>query len=144
MRRESVVIAVGILLLVFGLAEGVSAAAGSEVATTSPAPQVEEQDNAPPVGRIGSFRIQSSGQKIVEEDAIRNSIAHPPSQTSPPVPMKRKKPVVIGASTSSSSKNEFRPVTGGEIASDDSLGGTAEKAKTSKGKAAGKKEDSFD
>ena len=144
MRRERAAVAVAALLLALGLTAGVCAASESGVATASPAPQVEEQDNAPPVGRIGSFRIQSSGQKIVEEDAIRNSIAHPPSQTPPPVPMKRKKPVVIGASTSSSSKNEFRPVTGGEIASDDSLGGTAEKAKAPKGKTAGKKEDSFD
>lgn len=144
MRRERAAVAVGTLLLALGLTAGVCAAAGSGVATPPPAPQVEEQDNAPPVGRIGSFRIQSSGQKIVEEDAIRNSIAHPPAETPPPVPMKRKKPVVIGASASSSSKNDFRPVRGGEIASDDSLGGAEEAAKAPKGKAAGKKEDSFD
>ena len=144
MRRESVAVAVGALVLVFGVLAGLGSAAVSGAAANSPPGQVEDQDNAPPVGRIGSIRIQSSGQKIVEDDAIRNSIAHPQSQTTPPVPMKRKKPVVIGASTSSSSKSDFRPVTGGEIARDDSLGGAEESSKTGKGKAAAKKADPFD
>ena len=108
---------------------------------------VEEQEpaGAPPVGKIGSIRIQSSAQKIVEEDAIKNSLAHPPGAIQPPAnggkPSKPKKPVVFGKT---SDKNEVRPVRGGaEMNSYDSLGGSEEKPSAAKGKAA-KKEDSFD
>lgn len=118
------------------------------VSNSSVQAPVEEQEpaGAPPVGRIGSVRIQSSAQKIVEEDAIKNSLAHPPGETPPPAnggkPVKPKKPVVFGKT---SDKNDVRPVRGGaEISSYDSLGGSEEKPSAPKGKAAAKKEDSFD
>lgn len=122
--------------------------AANLVTNSSLHPPAEEQQpaGAPPVGRIGSIRIQSSGQKIVEEDAIKNSIAHPPTETQSTAngtkPIKPKKPVVFGKT---SDKNDIRPVRGGaEMSSYDSLGGSEEKPSAPKGKAAGKKEDSFD
>jgi hypothetical protein len=149
MRRKKLQTAVNAfatILVVTASATAIHAA--GMVTNPSVQAQTEEQNSEglPPVGKIGSFRIQSSAQKIVEEDAIKNSLAHPPSGAPAAAtgtkPVKPKKPVVFGKT---SDKNEVRPVRGGaEIGSYDSLGGSEEKPSTAKSKAPGKKEDSFD
>ena len=117
------------------------AAAGNTVNSS----QDGELDNSSPVVPIKpvNARIQSSGQKIVEEDALRNQAGG----STPPVPppsganMKKMKKVTV---EKSSEKSEGRQMYGpSAIQSDDSLSSDAEaKGKSAKGKAA-TKEDPF-
>jgi hypothetical protein len=149
MKRNELLTAVGAFAAILVVTTSATAIHAAGIVTNPPVQAQTEQQNSvdpPPVGRIGSFRIQSSAQKIVEEDAIKNSLAHPPSEAPPAVtgtkPVKPKKPVVFGKT---SDKNEVRPVRGGaEMGSYDSLGGSDEKQSAAKSKAPGKKEDSFD
>lgn len=148
MRRDNVFPVFGALFVAMLVTTSVTAIYAAGLGANSPTTeQTEEQDQAgaPPVGKIGSIRIQSSGQKIVEEDAARNKLAHASGETAPPAgskPVKPKKPVVFGKT---SEKSDIRPMRGGaEMGSYDSLGGSDEKQSAPKGKGAGKKEDSFD
>jgi hypothetical protein len=144
-KLKTAVTAFATILVVTASATAIHAS--GMVTNPSVAAQIEEQNSTapPPVGKIGSFRIQSSAQKIVEEDAIKNSLTHPPSEAPAAAtgtkPVKPKKPVVFGKT---SEKNEVRQVRGGaEMGSYDSLGGSDEKPSAAKSKAPGKKADSF-
>lgn len=117
------------------------AAAGTAL-NPSQDPELQESSPDVPVKPVNA-RIQSSGQKIVEEDALRNQTLG----TTPPVPplggtnMKKMKRVIV---EKSSEKSEGRQMYGpSAIQSDDSLSPSDEaKGKGAKGKAAAK-EDSF-
>jgi hypothetical protein len=117
------------------------AAAGTTL-SSSQDPELEESSPAMPVKPVNA-RIQSSGQKIVEEDALRNQAGG----STPPVPptggtnMKKMKKVTV---IKSSEKSEGRQMSGpSAIQNDDSLSSSDEtKGKNAKGKAA-TKEDSF-
>lgn len=148
-RKELLLTAVGAFIAILVVTTSATSLDAAGIVTNPSATAQTEEPNSvgpPPVGKIGSFRIQSSAQKIVEEDAAKNSLAHPPSEVPAAAtgtkPVKPKKPVVYGKT---SEKNEVRPMRGGaEMGNSDSLGGSDEKPSAAKSKAPGKKEDSFD
>jgi hypothetical protein len=120
----------------------VAFAAAGNTLSSSQEDELEESSPAVPIKPVNA-RIQSSGQKIVEEDALRNQAGG----LTPPVPptgganMKKMKKVTV---EKSSEKSEGRQMYGpSAIQSDDSLSSSDEtKGKSAKGKAAAK-EDSF-
>lgn len=117
------------------------AASGTPLSSSQDS-ELQESSPATPVKPVNA-RIQSSGQKIVEEDALRNQAlgTTPPVHPTGVANIKKMKKVTV---EKSSEKSEGRQMYGpSAIQSDDSLSSSDEtKGKSAKGKAAAK-EDSF-
>lgn len=144
------------LLSVFSKTFIVSFAVCAPFASLAPAADIplntpeasKERDQAEPSptapGRVGVARIQSAGQKIVEEDAIQGKAKGAASLPQPMPKGATKMKKVKSITDSSSDKNDMRQVRGASAMQDDDslFPGSDSKGKASKGKSAGK-EDSF-
>ncbi len=126
---------------VFAFAQ-VAVCASSEAIGGPQTSSLDELSDSLP-SKVSSARVQSSAQKIVQEEAVRSKPngSMSPLQSAPKSGGRIKK-VGGSAASSSADKNEMRPVRGSAIQDDDSLSsGSGTNAKASKGKSSGNKDD---